>query len=115
MPWRVTELRDRVVVPVHPGTIGRKSRAPRIAVVSADTVGLGGFWKSYEQLSEASRAQVIGPVMNKLRAFLLRDFVRSVVGRPDSSFDMGQVLDGGICLVRVPKGILGEETARLLG
>ncbi len=90
-------------------------RAPRIAVVSADTVGLGGFWKSYEQMSEASRAQVIGPVMNKLRAFLPRDFVRSVVGRPDSSFDMGQVLDGGICLVRVPKGILGEETARLLG
>ncbi len=90
-------------------------RKPRIAVVAADTVGLGGFWTSYEQMSEASRAQVIGPVMNKLRAFLLRDFVRSVVGRPDSSFDMGEVLDGGICLVRVPKGILGEETARLLG
>lgn len=66
-------------------------------------------------MGEAGRAQVIGPVMNKLRAFLLRDFVRSVVGRPDASFDMGQVLDGGICLVRVPKGILGEETARLLG
>ena len=90
-------------------------RAPRVAAVADDTVGLGGFWDSYEAMSEASRAQVIGPVMNKLRAFLLRDFVRSVVGRPDSSFDMGQVLDGGICLVRVPKGILGEETAKLLG
>ena len=90
-------------------------RAPRIASVSDDIVGLGGFWDSYEAMSEASRAQVIGPVMNKLRAFLLRDFVRSVVGRPDSSFDMGNVLDGGICLVRVPKGILGEETAKLLG
>jgi hypothetical protein len=90
-------------------------RAPRVAAVADDTVGLGGFWDSYEAMSEASRAQVIGPVMNKLRAFLLRDFVRSVVGRPDSSFDMGHVLDGGICLVRVPKGILGEETAKLLG
>ena len=90
-------------------------RAPRIATVADDTVGLGGFWDSYEAMSEASRAQVIGPVMNKLRAFLLRDFVRQVVGRPDSSFDMGQVIDGGICLVRVPKGILGEETSRLLG
>jgi hypothetical protein len=90
-------------------------RAPRIAAVADDTVGLGGFWDSYEAMSEASRAQVIGPLMNKLRAFLLRDFVRSVVGRPDSSFDMGQILDGGICLVRVPKGILGEETAKLLG
>ena len=66
-------------------------------------------------MSEANRTQVIGPLMNKLRAFLLRDFVRQIVGRPDSSFDMGHVLDGGVCLVRVPKGILGEETARLLG
>ncbi|HUA96102.1 MAG TPA: type IV secretory system conjugative DNA transfer family protein, partial [Acidimicrobiales bacterium] len=90
-------------------------RAPRVATVADDTVGLGGFWTSYEGMSEANRAQVIGPVMNKLRAFLLRDFVRQVVGRPDSSFDMGKVLDGGVCLVRVPKGILGDETARLLG
>jgi len=90
-------------------------RAPRVAAVAHDSVGLGGFWDWYEQMSETSRAQVIGPVMNKLRAFLLRDFVRSVVGRPHSSFDMGHVLDGGICLVRVPKGILGEESARLLG
>jgi hypothetical protein len=90
-------------------------RAPRVATVADDTVGLGGFWTSYQGMSEANRAQVIGPVMNKLRAFLLRDFVRQVVGRPDSSFDMGHVLDGGVCLVRVPKGILGDETARLLG
>jgi hypothetical protein len=90
-------------------------RAPRVAAVAHDTVGLGGFWSSYNAMSESSRAQVIGPVMNKLRAFLLREFVRSVVGRPDSSFDMAKVLDGGICLVRVPKGILGEETAKLLG
>ena len=90
-------------------------RAPMVATVADDTVGLGGFWESYEAMSEANRAQVIGPLMNKLRAFLLRDFVRQVVGRPDSSFDMGQILDGGVCLVRVPKGILGEDTARLLG
>ena len=90
-------------------------RAPRVEAVSDDTVGLGGFWRWYEQMSEASRSQVIGPVMNKLRAFLLRDFVRAVVGRPTSSFDMADVLDGGILLVRVPKGILGEDTARLLG
>jgi hypothetical protein len=90
-------------------------RQPRVAAVADDTVGLGGFWNWYEAMSEANQAQVIGPVMNKLRAFLLRDFVRRVVGRPDGSFDMGTVLDGGLCLVRVPKGILGDDTARLLG
>ena len=83
-----------------------------MATVTADKVGLGGFWDAYEAMSEANQTQVIGPLMNKLRAFLMRDFVRQIVGRPDSSFDMGQVLDGGVCLVRVPKGILGEETAR---
>ena len=45
-------------------------RAPRVAAVADDTVGLGGFWDSYEAMTEANRAQVIGPVMNKLRAFL---------------------------------------------
>ena len=90
-------------------------RRPRLAGIRDDSVGLGGFWSWYESMGDASRAQVIGPVMNKLRAFLLWDFVRQLIGRPDSTFDMGEVLDGGICLVRVPKGILGEETARLLG
>jgi hypothetical protein len=81
----------------------------------ADPAGLGGFWTWYEGLGDAARAQAVGPVLNKLRAFLLRDFVRKVVGSAQSSFDMGHVLDGGLCLVRVPKGILGEETSRLLG
>jgi hypothetical protein len=80
-----------------------------------DDAGLGGFWRWYEEMSDAQRSQVIGPVMNKLRAFLLRDFVLKLVGSPMSSFSMADVLDGGVCLVRVPKGVLGEETARLLG
>jgi TraM recognition site of TraD and TraG len=80
-----------------------------------DPVGLGGFWAWYEQQSPAAQAQMVGPIMTRLRAFLLRSFVRDVVGAASSSFDMGQVLDGGVCLVRVPKGLLGDDTARLLG
>jgi hypothetical protein len=89
-------------------------RRPYVAGLN-DPAGLGGFWTWYESLSDAQQAQVVGPVLNKLRAFLLRDFVRSVVGSARSSFDLAKVLDGGVCLVRVPKGILGEDTARLLG
>ena len=29
--------------------------------------------------------------------------------------DLGEALDGGLCLVRIPKGSLGEDTTRLLG
>ncbi|HEU0130817.1 MAG TPA: TraM recognition domain-containing protein [Mycobacteriales bacterium] len=80
-----------------------------------DNPVLGGFWAWYIKQSDAQRAQVVGPVLNKLRAFLLRGFVREVVDQPRSSIDMAEVLDGGLLLCRVPKGLLGDDTARLLG
>ena len=77
---------------------------------------LAGFWTWYEQLSEASRAHAIGPLMNKLRAFLLRRFARQAIAAGPSTFTLTQVLDhGGLCLARLPKGTLGEETAQLVG
>ncbi|MFE9204281.1 type IV secretory system conjugative DNA transfer family protein [Micromonospora sp. NPDC007230] len=80
-----------------------------------DPDGLGGFWVWYDGINEQFRGQVIAPVLARLRAFLLRDFVKSVIGNAHSSFDMGKVLDGGVLLCRLPKGILGEETSRILG
>jgi hypothetical protein len=85
------------------------------------TAGLGdpvlaGFWEWYDELTDSSRSQVISPLMNKLRAFLLRPFVRDAIAGGRSTVDMTQVLnEGGICLVRIPKGSLGDETTRLVG
>jgi hypothetical protein len=76
---------------------------------------LRGFWDWYESLSDAHRGFITAPLQNKMRAFLLRRFVRDIVGSPASSFAMSDVLDGGLCLVRLPKGLLGEDTTRLLG
>jgi hypothetical protein len=76
---------------------------------------LRGFWSWYEDLTDSARSQVISPLMNKLRAFLLRPFVRDAIAGGHSTVDMPGVLDGGICLVRIPKGSLGEETTRLVG
>ncbi|RLK23811.1 type IV secretion system coupling TraD/TrwB family protein [Micromonospora sp. M71_S20] len=80
-----------------------------------DPAGLSGFWQWYDGLNPALRSQVIGPVLARLRAFLLRDFVKRSMRYPRSSFDMGKVLDGGALLVRIPKGQLGEDTSKLLG
>jgi hypothetical protein len=90
-------------------------RRPYLAAVRDDPVGLGGFWSWYEQLSGWGRAQAVGPVLNKLRAFFLRPFVHRVAAGGASSFDLNDILDGGVLLARVPKGLLGEETSRLLG
>jgi hypothetical protein len=80
-----------------------------------DPEGLSGFWQWYDEMTPALRSQVIGPVLARLRSFLLRDFVKQSMGHPHSSFDMGHVLDGGVLLARLPKGALGEETSRLMG
>ncbi|SEF27344.1 TraM recognition site of TraD and TraG [Amycolatopsis pretoriensis] len=77
---------------------------------------LRGFWSWYDALSEASRAQVIAPLMNKVRGFLLRPFVRAAIAGGTSTVDMDEVLNtGGICLVRIARDALGMETARLVG
>ena len=81
-----------------------------------DPVGLEPFWEWYDGMGEAIRAQTTGPVLNKLRAFLLRRPVRALVGQQRSTIDVGRCLDQGrLLLVRVPKGTLGEDTSRLLG
>ncbi|GLZ16268.1 hypothetical protein Acsp04_65030 [Actinomadura sp. NBRC 104425] len=77
---------------------------------------LRGFWSSYEELSPAARAAVISPVMNKLRAVLLRPFVRDALSGTASTVNLGRILDGGgLILARLPKGVLGEDAARLCG
>ncbi len=76
---------------------------------------LAGFWRWYDGCSEATRVQAVGPLLNKLRAFLLRRTVRAIVGQEQTSFDLDAVLDRGLLLARLPKGSLGEETSRLLG
>jgi hypothetical protein len=80
-----------------------------------DPEGLHGYWNWYDQMNPPMRAQVIGPVLARLRQFLLRDFVKHTIGGPTSSFNMSQVLDSGLLLCRLPKGVLGEDTVRVLG
>ncbi|MCP2341171.1 type IV secretory system conjugative DNA transfer family protein [Actinomadura rupiterrae] len=76
---------------------------------------LAEFWAWYDHLSHPGRATAIAPVQNKLRALLLRPFVRAVIARPHTAIDLAAVLDGGLLLIRIPKGELGSDTVRLLG
>ncbi|MGO1053664.1 type IV secretory system conjugative DNA transfer family protein [Crossiella sp. CA198] len=74
-----------------------------------------GFWAGFNSLSDPARAQVIAPLMNKLRGLLLRPFVRNAFAGGASTVDMTKVLDGGICLVRIAEDALGEDTTSMVG
>lgn len=88
----------------------------RMVAAVDDPVALEPFWAWYEAMSPAERAQAIGPVLNKLRTFLLRRRLRNVIGQAESTFELEAVLrDRKILLVSLSKGLLGEDAAALLG
>jgi type IV secretory pathway TraG/TraD family ATPase VirD4 len=81
-----------------------------------EPVALEPFWAWYESLKASERSVVIGPVLNKLRSFLLRGRVRSIIGQSESTIDFTELLAGQrILFVSLAKGLLGEEAAALLG
>lgn len=88
----------------------------KVTVGLTDRIGLGSFWASYEAMSMEQRAQVIAPVMNKLRQFLLRPALRAVIGQSDPGFHLQDLFTKRrIVLVSLNKGLIGADAARLLG
>lgn len=80
-----------------------------------EPAGLGGYWSAYDQLSPGQRGHLAGPILARLRAVLARRFARDLLCSPRSTIDLGAVLDGGVLIARLPKGEIGEDTARLVG
>lgn len=82
----------------------------------ADPVALGPFWGWYESLSDGERSHVVGPVFNKLRAFLMRPQIRRMIGQSEPQWAFEEAVNGRkIILVPLSAGQLGEEASQLLG
>lgn len=77
---------------------------------------LASFWSWFESLSIDGQANVVAPLMNKLRAVLLRPSVRAVLDQPKPMFDVAEVFTRNkIMLVPLPIATLGAEGSALLG
>lgn len=88
----------------------------RIVGAARDPLALDSFWLWFNKLSEYKRTDVIGPVMNKLRDFLLRPPLRRVLCQPRSTVDLRTVVDSGqILLADLSVGRWGDTTSALLG
>ncbi len=76
------------------------------------------FWtKEAEKAGGDAALQNIVPyITSKLTQFTSNDIMRPIIGQQDSAFNFREVMDSGkILLVTLPKGLLGEMNAQLLG
>jgi hypothetical protein len=81
-----------------------------------DPLVTGAWFSWWFSLSEAERANIAAAPSNKLRAITSRAAARHAVGQDAPAIDFDQILNNhGVLLVQLPVGLLGEDTAALLG
>lgn len=76
------------------------------------------FWtKEAEKAGgEAALANMVPYITSKLTQFTSNDLMRPIIGQQQSSFNFRDVMDSKkILLVNLPKGLLGDLNAQLLG
>ena len=81
-----------------------------------DPVALQPFWQHFEEMKDAERRTEIAPVLNKLRQITYRPGLRNVLGQSEPKFSLTDLFyKRKIVLVPLNKGLVGAESARLLG
>ena len=81
-----------------------------------DPIGLESFWNWFELLSEAQRHQMLNPILNKFRQFLLRPQLRSMLGQTNPNFSLAEIFKSRkIVLIPLNKSIIGSESSKLIG
>ena len=81
-----------------------------------DKIGLEPYWAGFDAMKDGERRKEIAPVLNKLRQFILRPGLRNVLGQSNPKFDLADLFNKKrIVLVPLNKGMIGSESARLLG
>jgi hypothetical protein len=75
------------------------------------------FWAEvFARYNERFANEVVSPLLNKVGQLLTGTYLRNIVGQPRSTINLQKILDNhDIFLVRLPKGIIGEDSANLLG
>lgn len=81
-----------------------------------DEVVLKPFWQQYDAMRDSERKQENAPALNKMRQLLYRPGLRSILGQRNPKFHLTDLFyKRKIVLVPLNKGIIGAESARLLG
>jgi hypothetical protein len=75
------------------------------------------FWeKEFDKMPDRLKAEAISPIQNKVGQFVSSRMIRNIIGHPQSSINLKDIMDDGkILLLNLSQGKLGEDNAALLG
>jgi hypothetical protein len=76
------------------------------------------FWRKEAEKAggEAALANIVPYITSKLTSFISNDMMRPIIGQQKSAFNLREVMDSQkILLIDLPKGLVGEMNAYLLG
>lgn len=76
------------------------------------------FWRKEADKAggEAALANIVPYITSKLTPFISNDMMRPIIGQQKSAFNLREIMDKQkILLVDLPKGLIGETNAYLLG
>ncbi|NLS08629.1 type IV secretion system DNA-binding domain-containing protein [Nesterenkonia sp. MY13] len=81
-----------------------------------DLTGLEDFWSQYEAKTPAAQQYDIAPVLRRIHPLLLRRGLRAMLGQPEPRWSLNTFFtQPTTILCSLNKGLLGAETARLIG
>ena len=81
-----------------------------------DPIALQPFWNHFEAMKDTERRTEIAPVLNKIRQITYRPGLRNVLGQSEPKFSLADLFyKRKIVLVPLNRGLIGAESARLLG
>lgn len=109
------ETKDPTVFSIERLISNREFRQKVIRQVKEDSIR--NFWTNeFPSWTEKYSSEAINPLLNKLGQLAGNTMIKNVISIPNNTFNLREVMDNQkILLVKLSKGILGEENIQLLG
>lgn len=89
----------------------------RAVLKKVENIQVREFWEGeFPHYNPRYRQEMIGPIQNKIGAFLADPRLYRIFTEPETDLHFRQIMDAGkILIVNLAKGRLGEDSANLLG
>jgi type IV secretory pathway TraG/TraD family ATPase VirD4 len=89
----------------------------KIVLAKTQNQSILSFWKNeFDKMSDYMRSEVISPILNKLGVFATSIPLRNTICQKQSSFKIGEVMNGKkIFIANLSKGKIGEDATLIIG